>query len=31
MRFMDEHPEIRHEDLYVIVALALQDAWPCKP
>jgi hypothetical protein len=31
MRFMDEHPEIRHEDLYVITVMALRDAWPCKP
>jgi hypothetical protein len=31
MRFMDEHPEIRHEDVYVITVMALRNAWPCKP
>jgi hypothetical protein len=31
MRFMDERPEIRHEDLYELTVLALRDAWPCKP
>jgi hypothetical protein len=30
VRWMDQHPQRWHENFFVLVLLALHEAWPCK-